>query len=120
MNEQNLLTSQVMRRVFVVYWLRRVAQPVAVKTLGVLAAGLAVLLQVSLVDVWLNSPQLSQPTAFSTFLIKSFLATDWLVKFGVMILALSGGWLALDAVKNLSPRLPRLPFRFSLNQIKAR
>lgn len=67
-------------RVKTVYYLRRLSDPVVLKSTSLFGLLLLSWFQVSLLDVVANAPSATRPADFSSFIYKSFLGTELLVK----------------------------------------
>ncbi|MBI2481973.1 MAG: hypothetical protein HYV76_00130 [Candidatus Vogelbacteria bacterium] len=101
------LRSIIMTRVWTVYFLRRITDPVVVRvSLLVLACGL-VLFKVSLINVMANMPRLNDPEAVTAFYWEAFNHTEWLIKSLVLALIGLGLWLIKDSRALVLPMASR-------------
>lgn len=94
---------EVMRRVYVVFFLRKVVKPFLVKMGSVAAIALVATAFVSVQNVLGNMPSPAQFVAFGKFILSAFLNTE----LAVQALSLALATLALFAVRDLA-RISRL------------
>lgn len=92
------LGKNVMRRVYVVYSLRRVLSPFAVKGYAVLFLLWSIGKQVFVAKVIENAPGLSSPLDSLGFLTRAFMGTEILVQALVLGCALAVLWFATDLI----------------------
>lgn len=79
------------------YYLRRLSDPLVIKSTGLFGLLLLSWFQVSLLDIVANAPSATQPADFSSFIYRSFLGTELLVK----LLAVAVIFFALGLVLSL-------------------
>ena len=90
-------------RVKTVYYLRRVADPVVVKSGSLLGLLLLFWFQVSLLDVAANTPSITRPADFSSFFYHAFRDTEWLVKLMIIALSFFALGLGLSLIRLVKP-----------------
>lgn len=105
MNTANQFKSELMRRIYFVYWLRRLRHSPTVKL--VLAGGLVGLtgMVVSLKDVWSNALSSGQPLTVPHYLWSAFIHTE----LAIQALALTIALLSLFFLKDLFFRTSLAP-----------
>lgn len=113
--------QELLTRVRTVYYLRRFGDPVVVKCTSLFVLLLICWFQISLLDIFANTPSVTSPGAFSVFFYRAFVDTEWIVKTLVIAISMFMLGLALPAVRFIKPtrfipviNLRRLqPFRFN-------
>ncbi len=115
------MDQELLVRLRTVYYLRRLADPVVVKCSTLFGLLLLFWFQVSLLNIFANTPSVTQPSAFYHFFYSAFAETEWLVKTIIiaMTLFMVGLVLPLSRVVRLSRFMPVInlrrfqPFRFN-------
>lgn len=88
-----------MRRVYVIFFLRTVVKPVAIKTAFASASVFAVAALVSVRDVFHNMPSLAEFAAFAKFVFYAFVNTQFAVQALSVVLIALGLWAARDLLR---------------------
>lgn len=111
-NFNQQLEERIMRRIYIIYALRRVLSPFMVKIYVSLVLLWQLLAQISLASIIQNAPGLDWGAA--QFFFSAFVGTEWGVKLVLILAVLVATWLFKDVISfSLSP-LAKSGFR--LNQ----
>lgn len=85
------------------YYLRRLSDPVVLKSTSLFGLLLLFWFQVSLLDIVANTPSVTRPGDFSSFFYNAFRDTEWLVKLMIIALAFFALGLALSLIRVVKP-----------------
>jgi len=96
MSEFFAIRRDVMRRVYVIFFLRTVVKPVVIKTAFASAGVFAVAALVSVHDVFKNMPSLAEFAAFVKFVFYAFVNTQFSVQALSVVLVALGLWVVRD------------------------
>lgn len=109
----NKTNQELLTRVRTVYYLRRLGDPVIIKCTSLFALLLICWFQISLLDIFANTPSVTSPGAFSVFFYRAFANTEWMVKTLVIAISMFTLGLALPAVRFIKPSrfMPVINFR---------
>lgn len=100
---------EVMRRVYIVFFLRTTAVPLALKTASALALAVAGAALISVRSVWFNMPSFAEAASVGKFLLSAFLNTELAVQalaLGLVVLAALAFRDLLRAARFLTRILP--------------
>lgn len=107
------IKTKVMRRVYMVTYIRRAISPFALKCYTSLVALFAVSKFVWVAKVFENAPSITNPVAEARFVLNAFTGTELAVQALILALTIVGVWLIKDifssrhSAPNLSPFLSR-------------
>jgi hypothetical protein len=93
----NNFESQVMRRVYLIYWYRRMTNPVTLKLSGLAAFGSLVFTLISVRNVVANISRVHGPWAMFKYLLTSFTKTD----LSVQTIIVAGSILMVIVAKDI-------------------
>jgi hypothetical protein len=93
------IRRDVMRRVYVIFFLRTVVKPVAIKTAFAVAGVFGVAALVSVHDVFKNMPSLAEFVAFVKFAFYAFVNTGLAEQALSLILIALGLWAVRDLLR---------------------
>jgi len=105
-----------MRRVYIIYSLRRVFSLLAVKVYCAVAMIVGLVMTVSVPDVWGNTPHSIYAL---TYLGEAFISTEVMVKVLLVIAFVLWAWLVKDLVQSIYQNRSKLGFRLGAKRVQA-
>lgn len=99
MNDSSIIKKRIMRRVYMIWVARKVANPLSLKLAGLLVTLLWLRQYVSIKHVLYNSPSFTNPLETLGFFSNAFLSTTFVVEVLVVAVLALGFFLLRDAVR---------------------
>lgn len=94
--KNEVISNRIMRRVYVMFVLRKAISPYAVRTYAISISLAGVFSLVSIGNVIANMPALSDISGLTVFMLSALLHTETLVQFLIFGTITVGIWLARD------------------------
>ncbi|MBX4210492.1 hypothetical protein KW783_00780 [Candidatus Parcubacteria bacterium] len=101
----NILKQNIMRRVYFVYWVRRLTRPMALRAYGLAASAIVVSFMVSVRNIMSNMPEFYHLHDTTAFLFNAFRDTRHIIQFLVLAIIVVAVFLARDLLNNVSEKL---------------
>jgi len=102
------LNKRIMRRVYMIYMLRTLINPITLKSFVLFGAAFAMASLISVTNVLENMPSIADISVFFSFTFSAFTGTEVLVQLLVVAVAAVGLWLVRDFVRAFSLPLARV------------